>query len=124
MAKLFGLDIAGIVNREIANAGGVLSGTLTRVSPGARTPGSLSGGTNPAETSHAFKGFLEQGERRIKGQLQTVSGTFLSILGASVAGGVVPAVNDRAVIEGAEYDLVEQVARDPAAALYVFRVEL
>jgi hypothetical protein len=124
MPNLFGLNIAEIVNTSISEAGGVLTCTLTKTTPGTRTPGSLSAGTNPTTTAYTVKGFLEQGEKRLSGQLQTVTGTFVSILGWSVSSGtVVPEVNDTITIEGTVYELVELVSRDPAAALYVFRVE-
>ncbi len=45
MPNLFGIDIAGIINSEIAAAGGVLSGTLTKTAPGTRTAGSLTAGS-------------------------------------------------------------------------------
>ena len=124
MPKLFGLDIAGIVNRELANAGGVLDGELTKVAPGTRTSGSLTGGTNPAETTHDFKGFMGRvSESRFTGQLQVVDGDVMSILGASLPSGVEPEVNDRATLEGKEWELVKLLTRDPAAALYEFMVE-
>lgn len=124
MPKLFGLDIAKIVNDSIAGAGGVLDGTLTKITPGTRTSGSLTGGTNPVETSHAFKGFIDRGsETRFAGQLQTVDGEVVSILGASLPSGVMPEVNDRVTLEGKEYDLVRLLRRDPAAALFEYEVE-
>ncbi len=124
MPKLFGLDIAGIVNRELAAAGGVLDGRLTKVAPGLRTSGSLTGGTNPVETTHDFKGFMENvSESRFAGQLQTKDGEVMSILGASLPPGVEPEANDRATLEDREYELVGLLTRDPAAALYVFEVE-
>lgn len=120
MPDLFGIDIAG----EIASAfsGQLRPGTLTKVTPGTRTPGSLTGGTNPTTTTHAFEGFVEETQTRVEG-LATVTGKFLSILGASVAGGAVPEVDDTATMDGKTYTLVELVERDPAAALYKFKVE-
>lgn len=123
MANLFGMNIAGIINAEIANAGGVLKGTLTKVSPGKRTAGSLTGGTNPATKSYSFNGFVETREVRRTGQVGASPGAVLTVLGASVPSGVVPEVNDTALIEGITYTLVELIKRDPAAAVYEFRVE-
>ncbi len=123
MPRLFGLDIAGIVNKEIAAAGGVLDGQLTKVMPGTRTSGSLTEGTNPAETTHTFKGFVDKGnETRFAGQLQTVDGEVVSILGDSLPSGIVPEVNDKVTLESKEYELVKLLQRDPAAALYEFEV--
>ena len=124
MPNLFGLDIAKIIDDGLAAAGGVLTGTLTKTAPGTRTPGSLTDGTNPVETTHSFRGFFEnRSESRFPGQLQTTGGEVLSILGASLPAGVEPEVNDKATLEGAEYELVKLVRRDPAAALYEFKVE-
>lgn len=124
MANLFGLDIAGIVNDAITTAGGVLDGTLTKVTPGTRTPGTITGGTNPGTANHAFKGFLSNSTRiRRDNTLVEVSGEFLSILGASLPSGVVPEPTDIANIESTNYRLIELMDRDPAAALYTFRVE-
>ncbi len=124
MPILFGLDIAALVNDGLQEAGGVLDATLIKVSPGTRTPGDLTGGTNPTTTTHACKGFLEsKGERRINGTLVSDGAVLASILGASLPVGVVPTVNDRLTIEGTTYDVKEIAGRDPAAALYVLRVE-
>ncbi len=118
------MDIARLIDDEIAGAGGVLSGVLTKTTPGSRTTGSLAGGTNPAKVKHAFRGFLENvSETRRSGGLSTVEGEVLSILGASLPAGVVPEVNDLATLEGIEYEFVALINRDPAAAIYQFRVE-
>ncbi len=124
MPKLFGIDIAALVNKELAGAGGVLDGKLTKTAPSSRTSGSLTGGTNPKETTHDFKGFMEKvSESRFAGQLQTVDGEVMSILGASLPTGIEPEVNDKATLEGKEYELVKLLSRDPAAALFQFMVE-
>jgi hypothetical protein len=124
MPNLFGIDIAGLVDKEIAAAGGVLTGKLTKVTPGSRTSGSLRAGASPSEVSHDFRGFLQNvNETRYMGQLQTSKGEVASILGASLPSGVVPEANDKITIEGRDYDLVQLLRRDPAAALYEFEVE-
>lgn len=121
MADLFGLDIAGIVNDAITQAGGVRPGTLTKTTPGTRTAGNLTGGTNPTTTTHTFQGFVEEKEVRRDNQVGASSfGMTLSILGASVSPEAVPEVNDTAEIDGKTYILVELVSRDPAEALYEF----
>ena len=123
MPSLFGVDIA----QELANAfsGQLLTGTLTRVTPGTRTPGQLTGGTNPTETTHAFEGFIEdKTEVRREGTLVSRGGKFVSILGASVSPAAVPQQGDKVTIEGVDYTIVEIAGRDPAAALYECRVEV
>ncbi len=123
MPDLFGLDIAGIINTEIANAGGVLAGTLTKTTPGARTGGQLTGGTNPATSAHAFNGFVETKEDRRPGQVGAMSMAVVTVLGASVSPAAVPEVNDTAVLDGVTYTLVELLSGDPATAVFEFRAE-
>jgi len=123
MAKLFGIDIAKEVNRGIASAGGVLPGVLTVSTSGTRTPGDLTGGTNPSSVTKAFRGFVEtEGDRR-PGSTVAGSMAVVTILGASVQDGVVPEVNMEVNIEGTDYSLVELLSRDPAQAVYRFRGE-
>ena len=129
MAKLFGLNIAGIVNSSIAAAGGVHPGVLTRTTAGTRDPANLAGGTNPTSASYSFKGFAEvEGDRR-EGTTVATSGGTVTILGASVkpigAAAAIdgPEVNDVVVLEGVTYTLSELVERDPASAAYVFSAE-
>ena len=119
--KLFGLDIAKLVNDNISAAGGVLPGVLTRETPGTRTPGDLAGGTNPTTATYPFRGFVTTAGERRPGSTSASSISTVSILGASIA--VVPEVNDEVNIEGTDWTLLELVERDPAAALYVFRAE-
>lgn len=119
--KLFGVDIAKVVNQSISSAGGVLSGTLVRTTDGTRTVGNLTGGTNPTSVSHAFKGFTETAGERRPGSTSASSISTVSILGDSCA--VEPEVNDEATIDGETWTLLELVTRDPAKAIYVFKAE-
>ncbi len=121
MAKLFGIDIAATVAKGISDAGGVRPGILTRVTPGARTAGSLTGGTNPTETTFSFRGFVETKERRRSGQVGASTMSVVTILGDTVT--VVPDVNDRVAVDGVNYTLLELLSRDPAEAVYQFRAE-
>ena len=121
MAKLFGIDIAKVVNDSIASAGGVLTGTLTRATSGTRDVSDLAAGTNPTEATYKFKGFVTTAGERRPGSTSASSISTVSILGASIS--VVPEVNDEVNIEGTDWTLLELVERDPAAALYVFRTE-
>lgn len=121
MADLFGLDIAGIVNDAITQAGGVRPGTLTKTTPGTRTPGDLTGGTNPTTTTHTFQGFIDQKAERRKLQIgSTLEARAVSILGASVSPEAIPEVNDTVEMDGNTYMLVSLIGRDPAEALYEF----
>jgi len=119
--KLFGVDIAKIVNNSITSAGGVLDGTLTKATSGTRTPGSLTAGTNPTDATYAFKGFTETAGERRPSSTSASSISTVSILGDSCT--VVPEVNDEVTIDGTDWTLLELVSRDPAQALYVFKAE-
>lgn len=121
MTILFGLDIATILNDSITAAGGLLSGTLTRSTPGTRTPGDLSGGTNPTTTDHTFNGIVERRATRRAGELTEVVRPVVTILGASIT--IAPDVNDVVVIDGETLNLVELMSRDPASAVYEFIAE-
>lgn len=123
MTKLFGIDIAKVINTKITKAGGLAPGVLTKVTSGARTPGDLTGGTNPTETVHTFQGFLEAGQVRMPSTRVILSGTFITVLGASVLPIAEPTAKDKIEIEGETYEIKEVVDRDPAAATYVVRVE-
>lgn len=116
---LFGLNIAQIVNDSIAGAGGVLTGTLIKVTTGTRTPGNLAGGTNNTETPYSFQGFIDnRSEVRRNGSLVSQGGQFVSILGASLPAGIEPETNDVIEIENTRFEVIGVPERDPAAALY------
>lgn len=122
MPDLFGIDIAG----EIAQAfsGQLVIGTLTKVVSGTRTPGNLTGGTNPTTSSHSFEGFIEnRTNKRRDGTLVSSTGEFVTILGASVSPSAVPEQGDGINIESVDYRIIEITGRDPAAATYECRVE-
>jgi hypothetical protein len=114
--KLFGVDVARIIRES---AGPWLDATLITVTPGARTVGNLTAGTNPTEASTACKGFItSQGLRNKVGTLVEDGIKTIVLIGDTISDGtVVPEVGDKVTIEGATYR-VEAVDRDPAAAAY------
>lgn len=122
MPNLFGADIAG----EIYSAfkGQLVAGTLTKRTAGVRTPGALTGGTNPSNVVHTFEGFIDNiAEVSVAGTLATVTGEFVSILTKSISPAAIPQKGDIILIESIRYTIVEIVERDPAGALYKCRVE-
>jgi hypothetical protein len=123
MAELFGIDIAAVVADSIAAAGDLRPGTLTKSTPGSRTGGQLTAGTNPTTASHSFRGFVERRDARRQGQVGREPMSIVTILGASVSGGAAPEVNDVATVDGTAYVLLELISRDPASAVYEFRTE-
>lgn len=116
--SLFGIDIAGIVNDSIQGAGGLRPAVLTKATYGARTAGSLSGGKAKTTKDYAASGLIEDyRDDQIDGEVIVRGDRKVMLLGASIEGGVIPAVGDEVTIEGASYR-VEHVTRDPAAATY------
>lgn len=118
MPRLFGLDIARIVNAEIEGAGGVRPAVLVKLAPGPRTPGQLTGGTNPVPTNHTARGF-ESDLSRLRPDTVVKDATGLVVLlGASIQGGAVPEAGDQVSIDGAAAQRILRVESDPADAAY------
>lgn len=113
---LFGIDISGLINSNIGP--GVNDATLTKVTPGTRSVGQLTGGTNPTSTGYACKAFVDPIDRsRIDGTLVKDGDANVQIIGDSVASSQVPEVGDTVTILGRTYEIVA-VMVDPALALY------
>ncbi len=114
--ELFGEDIAKIVYDNMK--GQLLDATLTKVTPGTRTPGNLTEGTNPTETPKTAEGFIDsQNRRNVGGALVKDGDIIIVLIGNSIEDLTIPAVNDKVTIEGSTYR-VKAVDRDPAAATY------
>lgn len=122
MPDIFKADIAGKLNN--AMGGLVFDITLTKVEPGTRTPGALTGGTNATETAHTVKGFVDEyQDKHIDGTLIQRGDRKVIILGGSLPSGVVPEPSDKITAEGETRTIVEDgVKRDPAGATYVCQV--
>jgi hypothetical protein len=132
---LFGLNIGSIVNNAIEAAGGVLPMTLVKVTPGTRNPSAPLDGTNPTETSHACRGFGEDPKEENRGTVIATGDNYrirvteISILGASIVGGVEPTTQDKVVIAPTIPGIgdlagtwrITRVDTDPARALFVCR---
>lgn len=114
---LFGVDISGLIRDYVGT--GVLDATLIKSSPGTRTPGNLTGGTNPTSTSYACKGFIdEQGVEALKGTLIPAGMKLITLIGDTInSGATAVGEGDQITIEGSTYE-VEKIDRDPAAATY------
>jgi len=125
MPKLFGIDIAGIVNANISP--GLLDAQLVRITKGTRTTGSLSAGSNPTEQTVNCKGFIsEYDDRRIDGTIVKAGDREVTLIGRSLSSSdsVVPNINDKIKIEGQTFKIVNPVKRDPAAATYICQARL
>ena len=69
------------------------------------------------------EGFVETKEDRRPGQVGASTLSVVTVLGTSVSPAAAPEVNDRALIDGVTYTLVELLSSDPAAAVYEFKTE-
>lgn len=118
---LFGIDIAGIIDQEMS--AGLLDLTLIKITPGTRTVGQLTAGTNPTSASTAGKGIIDDYQDRQINETTIKRGDRrVLIIGNSLSGGaVIPEAGDQVTIEGATYEIVG-VERDPAAATYTCQV--
>ena len=102
---------------------GFRSGTLVKVTPGTRGA-TVTAGTAPTETSHACKLAIgNYTDREVAGTSIRTGDHKISILGASIAGGVIPAPSDKVVVAGVTYRLVDEpgspgVKGDAVGAMY------
>lgn len=120
MPSLFGVDIASEINQAMGQ--GLLPVTLTKATTGTRTTGSLTSGTVPSTDDYTGRGFLsDYKDRQINGTSVLTGDRKVSILGASLPTGIVPAAADKVTIEGSTFNIVN-VKRDPAAAMYTCQV--
>lgn len=110
--------IAKQVASGLKSAGMTRKATLVVVTPGTRTTSAVSAGTNPTTTNVACRGLVVKWTRRTLGQTNvTPADRIVMLLGATIAAGVVPKVDDRITIEGSTTTIVS-IERDAAAAAY------
>lgn len=119
-------DFADLIDMVDATAKALLGGelivsaaTLTRKTPGTRTPGSLGGGTNPTTASHSCEGIVrEYDANRIDGTIIRREDRRISLLIATLPSGVEPKPGDTITIDGATYNVLEGVERDAAKFMF------
>jgi hypothetical protein len=116
MPKLFGIDIAGIVNQSMGT--GLLPCTLIKVVDQVRDPNNMTAGTTPIYNNYSARGFIEDyKDYQVNGTTVRTGDRMVSILGASISGSKIPEADDKVTIEGDTYNIV-RVMRDPAGAMY------
>lgn len=109
---------------------GVKPLTLVKVTPGTRTPGAISAGTNPTTTSYPGNGWIKQlTARDLPGTEITVNDRKLAILGGSLPAGVVPAPQDKVTmvdLDGTSktFVLVGPIAADSVGAVFTFQARV
>lgn len=111
--------IAKMVAKPLKAAGMTKDATLIVVTPGTRTAGSVSGGTNPTTTDVTARGFVDESLRDLFADtVIEKNDRTIMLLGALITGGVVPKTNDRITIESVTSTIIA-IRRDPAKAGYV-----
>lgn len=116
--KLFGADIAG----QLAKALGplLLPCKLIKVTPGTRTTGALTAGTNPTKKTFSCRGMVESFATNLVDDTRILAGDRkIMILGDTLAKGIVPEPSDEVEIEGRIWIVINLIERDPDAATYV-----
>jgi hypothetical protein len=118
--RLAGIDVSGIIKKEIGDK--VLTSpehdaVLKHFTVGTRT-GNLTGGTNPTDTDHTCKGFIDSKNlKSFKGTLVEAGHVFIVLIGDSISPAEVPVAEDQITIESKTYR-IKVLDRDPAAATY------
>lgn len=122
--KLFGVNISGIIKQVVGP--GVLDAVLTKTTPGTRTVGALTAGTNPTTTDYPCRGFIDSQAVKFRSGTTVQNGRKVVVLiGDTIDGGAVaPEPGDRIMIEGTTYVIPEggTIDRDPAGATYTCEV--
>ena len=121
--KLFGVDIAGIIKREIGP--GVLPAQLIKITQAPRNSANPSKKVAPIEVRHKCKGIVGNYRDTVRGgSLVRAGDRKITLIAGFLAEGVVPEPQDQIFIEGDTYTIVGPVNRDPAGATYTCQVRL
>lgn len=118
------MNLAKTLTSNFAKFGkplGVKPCTLIKTTPGTRTPGAISAGTNPVSTSYGATGLVsDYDDSDIDGTLIVKGDRQVAIFGASISGGARPAPQDTIVIDGETLRIVDKGVRsDPVRAMYL-----
>lgn len=114
--SFFGVDIAKLIADGVAAAGGVDDITLRKVTAGTRTPGNLTGGTNPTYIDYEGKGFqYSTADGRVSASLVEAGDKIVVLLGHTFD--AKPEVSDEVVVDGVSLT-IRAVDQDPASATY------
>jgi len=114
--RVDGIDVADLIAKNLGAR--VLPAVLSRSTPGTRTAGRLTAGTNPTRISRGCRGFIDtQARQNIDGSIVADGNVVITLLGDTIEAGDVPKLEDVIQIEGSSYT-IQKIARDPAAATY------
>lgn len=118
MPKPLAGGIAKLVLKGMKQAKMTMAATLTKVTTGTRTPGSVTAGTNPTEASFSALGFLPNVRKSKIGETLVEQGDrIVALFGKSIAGGQVPDTEDKVTIDGVTTRVVDAEV-DAAKAVY------
>jgi hypothetical protein len=111
-----GEEISSIINEELKDL--VYSATLDKITPGTRTAGSLTSGTNPTTISHSCKGYISTfNDTQFPNTLVQNGDRAVVLLADSLT--VIPAPGDKVTIQANTYTIREKgVERDPSTSIY------
>lgn len=118
--NLFNADIAGKLAKALGPK--LLPMSLSKVTPGTRSPTDPSAGTNPATRSYPCRGILESyRDSQFDGTIIQRGDRKALILGGTLPTGIIPTSGDAVSAEGSVFKVVA-VDRDPDAATYTCQV--
>jgi hypothetical protein len=117
---LFGANISGIIAGVLGPQ--VLPVTITKSTPGARTPGNLTAGRTKTTRAFPCRGFWEDYTGPPPATITLQLGDRKAILlGDTIPLGGIPQRGDTITIEGQSLFVWQLQSRDPDAAVYTFQ---
>lgn len=119
-------ELATIIGSAVVDAELTMPAVLIKVSPGTRTPGAVSGGTNPTVLSYPVQGIPASTAPLFRaGTLIQDTNRVIRIIGVTLPPGVVPVPGDQITMEGKTSTIVNSdggknaVQRDAASCTYL-----
>ena len=125
MPKLFGVNIAAILNKELAP--GLLNGKMLSTTDGVRDPLDPTAGPQDAvTTAHNFKGIINTyTDNEIDNELILKEDRKVLMVALSISPAIVPVTGMRVQMEDNPGTwIIVRVTRDPASATYLCQARL
>ena len=125
MPKLFGVNIAAILNKELAP--GLLNGKMLSTTDGVRDPLDPTAGPQDAVTTvHSFKGIINTyTDNEIDNELILKEDRKVLMVALSISPAIVPVTGMRVQMEDNPGTwIIVRVTRDPASATYLCQARL
>lgn len=117
---LFGADIAGKIDRAMSRR--LPRATLVVITPGTRTAGSLSGGTQPTKSNHRCRAVRVGVSALRPDTIRPETKDAVLIIAQSIKPTAVPKENDQIIIKNVTA-LIVSVTTDPADASHLCQVK-